>query len=131
MSRILIVDDERDFRESLAEALRQASHSVEECRDGLEALELLGHHRFDVVISDLRMPGGSGLAFLKEAEDRMRGVIRIVLTAMGTAEHELESKKAGIDCFLTKPVNIKGLIKKIEFLVSSKVHQRQESPHRS
>ena len=62
MKRILVVDDDDNLREMLATVLSQDSRVVDTARDGIEALELLTQNRYDLVISDLRMPGLNGPA---------------------------------------------------------------------
>ena len=62
MKRILVVDDDDSLRELLATALSQDDRVVDTARDGLEALELLNQSRYDLILSDLRMPGLDGPA---------------------------------------------------------------------
>ncbi len=62
MKRILVVDDDDNLRELLAIVLSQDGRVVDTARDGIEALELLNQNRYDLIISDLRMPGLNGLA---------------------------------------------------------------------
>jgi CheY-like chemotaxis protein len=64
MGRVSIADDEPDTRSFLAEALEPDDHEVVTARDGDEAADLLGRYLFDVVITDLRMPGCDGLSLL-------------------------------------------------------------------
>ena len=62
MKRILVVDDDEHLREALSAFLSDEGHSVDAARDGLEALELLARNQYDVILSDLRMPGLDGRA---------------------------------------------------------------------
>ena len=68
MSRILVVDDEDILREATAEALRRAGHAVDAFADGRSALDRFAREPYDLVVTDLRMPGIAGLA-LKPAEE--------------------------------------------------------------
>jgi CheY-like chemotaxis protein len=71
MKRILVVDDDDHLRELLSITLSEGDHTVDTASDGLEALALLNQHRYDVILSDLRMPGLDGPA-LYEALRTMR-----------------------------------------------------------
>jgi CheY-like chemotaxis protein len=79
MSRILIIDDDKSFREALAESVRDFGHEVVEASGAEEALELIGN--VDAALVDLKMPGMSGIEFLREAKPM---VPVIVLTALPT-----------------------------------------------
>jgi DNA-binding NtrC family response regulator len=117
MARILIADDETDFRSVIAEALREAGHDVVECSDGDEAHERLQAGPFDVILSDLRMPGRSGLEVLKEASLRMPDAILIVLTAYGSMESAVDALRLGAHDFVIKPLNVEALLRKVSLLV--------------
>ena len=72
-----------------------------------EALQLLGAHRFDVVITDMRLPDGMGTEVLTYLKSQHRAERSIVITAHGSAENAVESLKAGAFDYLTKPVDLK------------------------
>ena len=71
--RVLVVDDFRQARESIADALRSAGHQVECVASGSEALVQLASESFDVIVTDLQMPGMSGLEFIRHLERRPHG----------------------------------------------------------
>jgi DNA-binding NtrC family response regulator len=99
MARILIIDDDKSFREALAESVRDFGHEVVETSGAEEALELIG--RVDAVLVDLKMPGMSGIEFLREARPM---VPVIVLTAFADSSNTIEAIKLGAFDHLTKPI---------------------------
>jgi DNA-binding NtrC family response regulator len=117
MARILLVDDERDFRASVAEALQSASHQVHECSSADEAVSLVRKETFDVLLTDLRMPGRSGMELLREAALRMPDAILMVLTAYGSMETAIEALRIGAHDYMLKPLRIEALQHKIDLLL--------------
>lgn len=117
MARILLADDERDFRASVAEALRGASYDVFECSTADEALAKIRRETFDVLLTDLRMPGKSGIELLREAATRMPDAILVVLTAYGSLETAIEALRIGAHDYMLKPLRIEGLQHKIGLLL--------------
>jgi len=103
---ILIVDDERGIREFLAEALRDAGHETIEAADGAAAAGLLRGRAFDLMITDLRMPGSpDGMELLRLARADEPNMEVIVLTAYGTVETAVEAMKLGAFDYLQKPIS--------------------------
>ena len=102
---ILVVDDERNTREGLARALR-GEWNVATADSAASALEQCAKAPPDVLLSDVRMPGGDGLSLLKEVRAKWPGVLCIMLTAYGSVETAVEAMKLGAQNFLTKPVNL-------------------------
>ena len=102
---ILIVDDERNTREGLAMALRREWNiRTAESKDA--ALARLAEAPADVMLSDVRMPGGSGLELLEAARAKYPRMACVLLTAYGSVETAVEAMKLGAADFLTKPVNL-------------------------
>src|SRR2546426_336537 len=105
-ARILVVDDERGMREVLSTILGRAGHSVVTAADGQEALQLVGSDIFDLVITDLKMPGRlGGMEILKAVKDIAPDTVLLVLTAYATLEVGIEAVKLGAYDVLTKPFN--------------------------
>ena len=102
---ILVVDDERNTREGLATAL-QREWRVRTAESMEAALAALASAGADVMLSDVRMPGGSGLELLKEVRARHPRTACVMLTAYGSVETAVEAMKLGAADFLTKPVNL-------------------------
>ena len=110
MRRILVVDDNVDAADALAELLRDFGHDVQAVHDGPSAIEQAALHRPDIVLLDIGMPGLDGY----EVARRMRGELGITstlvaLTGYGEASHRRLSREAGFDQHVTKPVDIRKL----------------------
>ena len=106
---ILVVDDEPDLRTLYELTLLREGHAVTTAGNLSEAREHLRQQRFDVLISDMRLPDGLGLQLLREVAEAQRTEKAIVITAHGSAENAVESLKAGAFDYLTKPVDLKQL----------------------
>ena len=102
---VLLVDDERNTREGLARALR-GNYRVALAESAAAALAALEKEPADVMLSDVRMPGGDGLSLLRQVRAKHPATICILLTAYGTVETAVEAMKLGAQNFLTKPVNL-------------------------
>ncbi len=105
MGRILVVDDEEGVRSFLAESLEIDGHHVEEAANGQEALERLRARSFDLVLTDLRMPGMDGLELLQKVLAEQPEVEFIVLTAHGNVENAVQAMKLGAFDYIQKPVS--------------------------
>ncbi|MGC4055749.1 MAG: sigma-54 dependent transcriptional regulator [Paludibaculum sp.] len=103
--RILIVDDEESLRRVTQLRLQQAGYEATTAADGDEALAFLQRHPQDLVLTDLRMPGMSGLDLLKRIRQDYPEIIVIVVTAFGTIESAVEAMKHGAFDYIIKPVN--------------------------
>ncbi|QOY87653.1 sigma-54-dependent transcriptional regulator [Paludibaculum fermentans] len=103
--RILIVDDEESLRRVTQLRLQQAGYEASTAADGDEALAFLQRHPQDLVLTDLRMPGMSGLDLLKRIRQDYPEIIVIVVTAFGTIESAVEAMKHGAFDYIIKPVN--------------------------
>ncbi len=101
---LLVVDDEPDVVDALRRALRDSRYEVLGCTRPLEALELLGRRRVDLVISDLDMPEMHGLELLRRVRAAHPGTLRIVLTGRASLESALSAINQGeVHRYLTKP----------------------------
>jgi DNA-binding NtrC family response regulator len=103
--RVLVVDDEAYVRESLSEVLQGEGYRVSVASDAGSALEALEHETIDVVVTDLRMPSGDGLALLAGASGRAVPVPVVVITGVGTVGEVVAAMKAGAFDLLQKPVD--------------------------
>lgn len=106
--RILLVEDHRDTRQTLARLLQHFGHDIFVAENTRTALEILASRTFDVVLSDIGLPDGSGYDVISEAKRRQR-VTGIALTGFGTKQDIKKSKRAGFDFHLTKPVDFQEL----------------------
>ena len=103
-ARILIVEDDTSFRGFLKTLLASEGYDVMEVADGERALALLSREGFDLVISDLKMPGRSGIDLFRACRDEGSSTPFILITAFGTIEEAVAAVKEGVADFLTKPL---------------------------
>jgi len=102
-SRILIVDDEESIRFSLQRALEREGHEVWTAEDGRQALRLVQHHVFDLMLTDLKMEGVDGVELLRQARAMSPDTAIIMLTGYATLESAIEALRQGAIDYLTKP----------------------------
>ncbi len=113
--RILVVDDEVNMRALFEKILGKEGYEVETASTGEEAIQRLEKETFDLIISDLKMPGMDGSQVLKKAKEISPDIPFILLTAFGTIDSAVAAMKEGAFDYLTKPVNndeVKLVIKK-------------------
>ncbi|MDB5965929.1 MAG: sigma-54-dependent Fis family transcriptional regulator, partial [Polaromonas sp.] len=106
-ARILVIDDEPDLRTLYELTLLREGYRVEAAGDLAQARQQLQDHRFDAVITDMRLPDGLGLELLRDMVQQQRPERCVVITAHGSAENAVEALKAGAFDYLTKPVDLK------------------------
>jgi DNA-binding NtrC family response regulator len=111
--RVLLVDDEEDFRTTLANRLRKRKLEVAEAESGKSALNLLGQGSFDVVVLDVRMPGMDGIETLRQIKTSTPLVEVIMLTGHASVESGIEGMRLGAFDYLMKPCDINDLFNKI------------------
>jgi len=121
MARILVVDDDPDIRQTLADVLSYEGHIVEVARDGLEAQRLLQQVLFEIVLCDVRMPGKDGMELLDWAKKTKPEVEFIMLSGHATIETAVEATKRGAFDFLEKPLDLP----KLEILIRNASEKRQ------
>lgn len=109
-NRILVVDDEENLRRVIEVQLEQEGYQVETAADGKQALALLAQSTFALVLTDLRMPGISGMDLLREIRKAHPQIMVIILTAFGTIETAVEAMQAGAYHYVTKPVHLSELV---------------------
>jgi two-component system response regulator HydG len=103
MSRILVIDDDPGVRESMERMLRAAGYTVQSASTGEEGFDLARGGAFDVILSDMRMPGLSGLEVLQKLRDVRVDAAFIVMTGFGTIDTAVEAMKLGAVDFVQKP----------------------------
>lgn len=106
MSAILVVDDEQSMRDFLAIMLKKEGHEVVTAENGKDALKAVQAEIFDLVITDVKMPGMDGLEVLKTVKDVSPETIVIMITAFGTAESAVEAMKLGAYDYIIKPFKV-------------------------
>jgi two-component system response regulator FlrC len=105
MARILVADDEPGIREFVADALELDGHTAVQAPDGKAAAKLLDERGFDLVITDLKMPGLDGMSLLRKVRAEQPEVEVIVMTAHGTVDNAVEAMKLGAFEYLQKPLS--------------------------
>jgi DNA-binding NtrC family response regulator len=118
--RVLVVDDEEQFVETLAERLVIRNYDVTISLSGEDALEKVRGYNFDVVVLDVLMPGIDGIEALREIKNIKPLTEVIMLTGHATVETAIEGMKLGAYDYLMKPCETQDLVMKID-----KAHQRK------
>ena len=103
MSKILVVDDEAGIRLQLTAILIEEGYSAEAADSGDEAIEILRNHHFDLVITDLRMPGIDGMELLRQVKEDYPNTIVVMITAQGSERIAVEAIKVGAYDYIPKP----------------------------
>ena len=114
-ARILIVEDETTLRESLIRVLTNEGYIVDGVDSSESALSAIELCAYDLVITDVILPGRSGLELLRKCKRGNPGLVIIIITAYATIENAVEAVKAGASDYLVKPIthdNLKAAIKK-------------------
>lgn len=106
MEPLLLVEDKNELRAMLRKALERAGYAVDEAPDGSAAVQKLRARRYQLVITDLKMPGASGLDVLRESKQADATIPVILLTAYGSVEEAVAAMKDGAFDFLQKPVDL-------------------------
>ena len=107
---ILFVDDESALRSLMAERLAERGFEVAEAETGEKALEYLDQFAFDILITDLRLPGIDGTRVIEAARERYPGIVAIVITGYGTVKDAVDAIKRGASDFVAKPFQFDELI---------------------
>lgn len=111
--KVLLVDDEKEFIETLAERLAVRDFNVKTAFDGDEAISKTKNEEFDVVVLDVLMPGKNGIETLREIKSIKPLVKVIMLTGHATVETAIDGMKAGAYDYLMKPTDTNDLVGKI------------------
>ena len=123
---ILIVDDEKDFVDALAERLTIREYDVAASYSGQDALEKINEHNYDIVILDVKMPGVSGVDVLKEIKGIKPLTEVIMLTGNATVETAIEGMKLGAFDYLMKPCETDDLTVKIDNAYKKKTEHEEK-----
>ena len=124
-TRVMLVDDEKDFVEMLSLRLEEIGERVTTAHSGRECLALLEKKEIDVIILDILMPGMDGIATLKEVKSRFPLVEVIMLTGHGTTESAVDGMKLGAFDYLLKPARFEELTEKLESARKRKDEQEE------
>jgi two-component system response regulator PilR (NtrC family) len=106
MTKILVVDDEQSMRDFLAIMLKKDGHDVVTAENGSDALKAIQAEIFDLVITDVKMPGVDGIGVLKTVKEISVDTVVLMVTAFATAETAVEAMKLGAYDYITKPFKV-------------------------
>jgi len=109
MEPLLLVEDKNELRAMLRKALERSGYTVDEAPDGSAAIQKLRGRRYQLVLSDLKMPGASGLDVLRESKQADATIPVILLTAFGSVDEAVTAMKEGAFDFIQKPVDLEHL----------------------
>ncbi len=124
-ARILIVDDDRTFRLSTAELLREEGYEVVGANDGQEATDHLKSQPFDLMLLDVRMPGVDGLHLLELLRSWGEGIPILMISGFGTVDTAVSALHQGADDFLTKPIEPEVLASRVAELLARRPSARE------
>jgi two-component system NtrC family response regulator len=114
--KIFVIDDDQNQRENLSEYLQELGHQVKSCATGDQCIETIKNDYVDLIITDFRMPGLSGIDILRETKKINPDISVILVTAFGTVEDAVEAMKLGAADYITKPVDLDEIELKINKL---------------
>ncbi len=113
--KVLVVDDDPVTRSLLSMRLTKADYNVEVAEDGVEAVRMLSHQFYDVILTDLMMPGGvDGIGVLETAKENNIKTEVILITAHGSINNAIVAMKKGAVDYLQKPINFDELFLRLE-----------------
>jgi len=116
---ILVVDDERGLCAGIQEALRREGYAVDAANDADTALRLVEKRLYNLVITDVKMPGATGLELMARVKAKSGDTLFILMTAYGTVESAVQAMKEGVYDYLSKPLDLQRLralvLKALEF----------------
>jgi DNA-binding response OmpR family regulator len=114
--RILLVEDDRQLRASLARGLKEASYTVEQAANGTQAASLAARGGYDAIILDVLMPGQDGIAVCRKLREEGNTTPILMLTALDAVEHRITGLDAGADDYLAKPFDFGELLARLRAL---------------
>ena len=112
-NRLLIVDDETVIRDGLRRILERESYTVETCSSGFQAIEIMQQREFDLIITDLKMPGMSGMEVLKSVRTLQPNTPVILITGYASIDTAVEAMKNGASDYISKPFAPDILLEKV------------------
>jgi two-component system, OmpR family, copper resistance phosphate regulon response regulator CusR len=125
--KILIIEDEKKIADTLAKGLKELDFHVETAYDGKIGLRLFESGSFDLIITDINLPGINGYDLCKSIRSRNEHIPVIMLTALGAMDDKIEGFDAGADDYLVKPFEFKELLVRIRALLKRTMNQQLPS----
>jgi DNA-binding NtrC family response regulator len=125
--KVLLVDDEQEFIETLSERLKMRDLDTKLALDGEQALEAVRDDEPDVMLLDLKMPGMDGMEVLRKVKKAFPGVQVVMLTGHGTDKDEEQARRLGAYAYLQKPVDLEHLVVTLRDAFKNKIARKFES----
>ncbi len=117
-TRLLIVDDDQGMRENLAELFESLGYEVRTAANTPDALEVLDETEVDLLLTDYKMPGPTGVELIEAARKRQPGLRAVLMTAFGDSFTEIESVRRGAAGYLNKPFEADEVVAFVEKILS-------------
>jgi DNA-binding NtrC family response regulator len=117
---ILVAEDEVTLRHNICEALEEEGYQVQQAPGGRDALKLIENADFDVVLTDLRMPGVDGLTVLKHVREVSPQTLVVIMTAFASVDTALEALRLGVQDYILKPVGLDDVLAKVNRLMEQR-----------
>jgi len=127
MKRILLIDDDINLAKVIGYQLRKNGFEVVTSNSGRDGLRIFNEQKFDIVITDIQMPGITGIDLLGEVRRQDKDVVVIIITAYGSIENAIEACRLGADDYLTKPFGQEQLMFVIEKVLRLRELQQENS----
>lgn len=123
--RLLYVEDDDYIRYPMAEMLARRVDAIKSAASGVEALELITQFEPDILLTDIKMPGMSGLELIRQVKAKMPEVRTIILSAHNEADFFVEAIEVGVDSFMIKPVNRQTMFSTLERIAQETISRRR------
>ena len=136
MAKILVIDDQRSIRGTLKDILEMEGHSVQLAEDGAQGVDMFSAEKFDIVLTDIKMPGLDGMEVLAKIMELRPECPVIMISGHGNIDTAVESIKMGAFDFIEKPldlnrllITIKNALDKGEIVVENKALKKKVAAH--
>ena len=123
--KILVAEDEEITLNNILDALRDEGYDASGTKDGQDALLTMEAGSFDVLITDIKMPGISGLELLSKVKERFPEIEAIIITGFGSIGSAVEAMKSGANDYITKPFDLDELVLKLKKIQGQKVLMKE------
>lgn len=125
--KILLVEDEKKIADTLSKGLKELDYHVETAYDGKIGLKIFETNKFNIVITDINLPGINGYELCKAIRQTDQHIPIMMLTALNATDHKIEGFDAGADDYLVKPFEFKELLVRIRALLKRTMNQQLPS----
>lgn len=123
MTKLLLVEDEKNFAMVLKDYLRMNGYDVTWCENGEEAWQVFQNHQFDLGILDIMMPKKDGFTLGKQIREQNKSIPLLYLTARGMREDQIKAYQLGADDYITKPFDSELLLLKLKAILGRRVFE--------